>query len=154
MLLLSCASTGTTATASSVLNKNAKLYGPMNALDTKNESSCWNSDGQADGEIENSFVVNFHRKVLVEEIRIQFQGGFACEECTLYSSSENNEWKEIDNADIEPENINSIQSFPLGEDVDQEDRLCNAVQIGFHSMSDFYGRVIIYKLEVWGEEQK
>ena len=42
-----------------MLNKNTKLYGPMNALDVSKESTCWNSDGQADGDIDLSFVINF-----------------------------------------------------------------------------------------------
>jgi hypothetical protein len=135
----------------------------MNALDISNESTCWNSDGQADGNIDLSFVVNFHRPVLVEEIKIQFQGGFVAEECTLYTCTYNKasgggdgasiEWKEIEDAYIEPENINSIQSFPL-EETEESDRLCNAIKLCFDSGTDFYGRVIIYKLEIVGEEKQ
>lgn len=125
----------------------------MNALD-KNESSCWNSDGNSDGDIENSFVIHFNRTVLIEEIRIQFQGGFAAEECKLYSSSaETPSWNEIEDAEIEPENRNSIQTFPLG-DTEEKVRVCNSIKVTFHSASDFYGRVIIYKIEVWGRERQ
>jgi len=59
----------------------------MNALDVSNESTCWNSDGQADGDIDLSFVINFHRTVLIEELKIQFQGGFVSEECSLYTAA-------------------------------------------------------------------
>lgn len=131
----------------------------MNALDVNNASSCWNSDGQADGEIENYFVIHFHRNVCIKEIKIQFQGGFAAEECTLYvtsSSAGSNatkdyEWIELEDADIEPENINLTQKFSL-DDIDDQEKICNSLKLGLESFSDFYGRVIIYKLEVWGEE--
>ena len=143
-----------------MLNKNAKLYGPMNALDATSESTCWNSDGETDGNIEHSFVVNFHRSVLVDEIKIQFQGGFVAEECSMYTTHSSNAkskgesliWKEIEDAYIEPENINSVQSFPL-EETDESYRICDAVKLSFASGTDFYGRVIIYKLEVWGREK-
>jgi len=127
----------------------------MNALDINNESSCWNSEGQADGETEHSFIINFHRSIFIEEIRIQFQGGFVPEECTLYLSSSSMgtspQWKEIEDAEIEPENINSIQKFPL-DDIEEDERLCNTIKLTTHSGTDFYGRVIIYKMEVWGKE--
>lgn len=132
----------------------------MNALDITNESTCWNSDGQADGELENTFILNFHRDVQVNQIKIQFQGGFVSEECTLYvtkeyynTSSTGVLWEEIDEAYIEPENINSIQEFSL-EEVDESSRKCSAIKLSFDSGTDFYGRVIIYKLEVWGYEIK
>ena len=62
--------------ASSVLNNNAKLYGANNALDNQNESTSWYSDGNSDGDAEHSYIVNFHRKVTISSIGLQFQGGF------------------------------------------------------------------------------
>mmetsp|Transcript_8545 Transcript_8545/g.10801 ORF Transcript_8545/g.10801 Transcript_8545/m.10801 type:complete len:156 (+) Transcript_8545:102-569(+) len=152
MLLLTCPSTGTTAKASSVLNKNNKLYGPMNALDTSKQST-WYSDGQSDGNVELSFVVNFHRPVIIEEIRLQFQGGFAAEECVLYASKSGDsaDWIELDETEIEPENINSMQIFPLKDD-DEEKRKCDCIKMCLNSTTDFYGRVIIYKFEIWGKD--
>lgn len=130
----------------------------MNALDINNESTCWNSDGQADGEFDNFFVISFHRRVCVEEIRIQFQGGFVAEECTLFFSSttetNSSSWKEMEDAEIEPENINSIQKFSISSDIEENERCCNALKISFQSGTDFYGRVIIYKFEVWGRENE
>ena len=125
----------------------------MNALDITNESTCWNSDGEADGELENTFSLNFHRNVLVDQIKIQFQGGFVAEECSLFVTKQNASWEQIEEAYIEPENMNSIQEFPLDE-VDESSRKCCAIKLSFDSSTDFYGRVIIYKLEVWGQEIK
>ena len=147
--------------ASSILNKNVKLYGAMNALDVKDESSCYNSDGQSDGNTDTSFVVMFHRHVLLSEIRIQFQGGFVPEECHLFCAelvqdAEHSEitWKVIEDAFIEPEDNNELQSFDLTEMENPEERKCDAIKLQLKSSSDFYGRVTIYKLEVWGEEME
>lgn len=131
----------------------------MNALDNSNESSCWNSDGDADGNTAISFVVSFHRSVTVKEIRIQFQGGFVAEECTLFlhdspALDKDNlkaEWKELSDACIEPADSNEMQCFDLTEQ-SENDRLCDSLKIEFNSSTDFYGRVTIYKLEVWGDE--
>ena len=151
--LLSDPALGTTARASSVLNKNSKLYGPMNALDIVNETSCWNSDAVPSGSDEPiTFTVNFgpNRMVQVEEIRIQFQGGFVAEECTAYISkggSGAEDWVELEEP-IEPEDVNDVQTFEIAD----EDRTCNMLRLIFEGSSDFYGRVTIYKLEVWGSE--
>mmetsp|Transcript_19009 Transcript_19009/g.27751 ORF Transcript_19009/g.27751 Transcript_19009/m.27751 type:complete len:168 (-) Transcript_19009:48-551(-) len=165
MDLLSCPTRGTTAKASSVLNKNAKLYGAMNALDIKNESSCWNSEGTADGQIQHSYIINFHRRVKISSISLQFQGGFASEECQLFttlvplpsskSTTTNGHvlnWREIEDAYIEPENINTAQEFDMAEVERGDDLVCDAIKLMFQAHSDFYGRVILYKIKVHGEE--
>jgi len=131
----------------------------MNALDNDNESSCWNSDGDADGDTAISFIVSFHRSVTVKELRIQFQGGFVAEECTLFVASSPGsekggvkaEWKELEDSFMEPEDSNEMQCFDLTEE-SENDRLCDSLKIEFGSSTDFYGRVTIYKLEVWGDQ--
>lgn len=155
--LLSCTSTGTTARASSILNRNSKLYGPRNALEITNASSCWNSDAATSGgDSSISFTVDFGRIVEVRELRIQFQGGFVGEECILYTGPSRNsssiEWNELD-FPVEPEDTNELQQFDLTE-VAAKQRTCGAVKIDFESSTDFYGRVTIYRLEVWGHEVK
>lgn len=135
------------------------MYGPMNALNFENESSCWNSDGQADGATVHAFILNFHRRVQLSSISFQFQGGFVPEECRLMTSQLDEEnhvkttWNEIDDADIELENTNKLQVFDL-EDVESQDFLeCDALKLEFLGSTDFYGRVILYKLIVEGENK-
>lgn len=155
-MILSSPSTGTTAKASSVLKKNVKMYGPMNALDFENESSCWNSDGQADGATVHSFILNFHRQVQLSSISFQFQGGFVPEECRLMTSQENyatKTWNEIDDADIELENTNKLQVFDLDDVVSQDFLECDALKLEFLGSTDFYGRVILYKLIAEGKNK-
>jgi hypothetical protein len=133
----------------------------MHALDVENESSCWNSDGQADGAIIHSFILNFHRRVKLSSISLQFQGGFVPEECRLLTSQsghdeENhvkNTWNEIDDADIELENTNKLQVFDLGDVACQNDLECDVLKLEFLGSTDFYGRVILYKLIAEGENQ-
>ena len=87
-VLLSHPSAGTVARASSVLNRDIKRYGPRNALNIDDGSSCWNSDGSSSSSSSSiSFTLNFGRAVEVTELKIQFQGGFVAEECSLMSSS-------------------------------------------------------------------
>jgi len=133
------------------------LYGPSNAID-KSESTCWNSDGIADGDTNISFILAFHRLVIVKEIRAQFQGGFAAEECTLHvakmsvsNPGEKVEWNELSGIFMEPEDSNEMQRFDLTEESD-DNRICELLKISFQSSTDFYGRVTLYKLELWGDE--
>lgn len=142
--------------ASSVLNNNAKLYGANNALDNQNESTSWYSDGNSDGDAEHSYIVNFHRKVTISSIGLQFQGGFVAEGCKLFvgkrTSEGKVEWKEILDAYIEPENVNTLQKFELDECEKQDDLECDAIKFAFSDSTDFYGRVILYKIEVYGKD--
>ncbi len=102
--------------------------------------------------------MNFHRNVNIFSISLQFQGGFVSEECKLYTASKKQNdkinWNEIEDAYIEPEDLNTIQEFDLEECEGRNDGVlnCDAIKLVFKSSTDFYGRVILYKLEVYGED--
>lgn len=142
------------------MNGNTKLYGANNALDTQNESNSWYSDGQADGNTEHSYTVDFHRDVKIKSISLLFQGGFVSEECQLYTGRRKMDkdvstsvlWTEIEDAYIEPENTNKLQNFDMEEVSNQDALKCHAIKLVFHSSTDFYGRVVLYKILVHGEE--
>jgi len=139
-VLVSDPSTGTIAKASSVLQKNIKLYGPMNALDIENGTSCWNSDhGKSQ-----SFIVDFSRLIRVHELKIQFQAGFVAETCRI-EAKVNERWEVVD--EVEPEDVLALQSFPLSMPP------CCILKLCFNDFTDFYGRVTIYQIEVWGSER-
>lgn len=156
MVLLSCPSTGTTARASSVLN-NSKLYGAINALDSSDASSCWNSEGVKSGEsTASAFTLNFGRVVEVNDLRIQFQGGFVARDCAVSVALQDGgngraEWTELDEAPVEAEDTNELQCFDL-TDAPPSKRRCNMLKLEFDESTDFYGRITIYRLEVWGSE--
>jgi subtilase family serine protease len=90
---------------------------------------------------------------------LQFQGGFVAEECRLFTTkkkatldSSSEGWVEIKDAYIEPENANTLQVFSLEDCGSGDDFNCVALKLVFNSTTDFYGRIILYKIEVYGEE--
>ena len=128
--------------ASSVLQKNVKLYGPMNALDVHNGSSSWNSEGNSQNET--TLIIIFGRTVVPTTVKLQFQAGFSAETVTIQNPDEN---EMID--ELELEDIHEIQTHSLL--VDNQKPL-TSLKFTMDNFSDFYSRVILYRLEVWGHE--
>jgi hypothetical protein len=126
--------------ASSVLQKNTKLYGPINALDVGNESSSWNSEGNA--QTETKLMIYFGRPVIPKEIKFQFQAGFSAELVTVYDSNMTRLGA------LELEDIHDLQSCGLFDNASP----LTGIKLVMEHFSDFYGRVIVYRLEVWGFE--
>ena len=110
-------------------------------------------------------------------MRIQFQGGFVGMDCTVYKKTQqsierkgsarvqdrqNNdddeeEWEELEELFVDPIDTTDIQTFPadieLNDAKNQHDKYsCTALRIEFGRSTDFYGRIVIYSLEVWGVE--
>ncbi|XP_054278829.1 nuclear receptor 2C2-associated protein-like [Macrosteles quadrilineatus] len=117
---------------SSVLNKDAKMYGKKYLFDG-NEETCWSSDQGSPQWI----AVMFKDEFLLNKLVIQFQGGFCGKDCQI----------EIQKSDGEecvvkfyPEDVNTIQEFPL------EPVTAKRVRIVFTSSTDFFGRIVIYSL--------
>mmetsp|Transcript_3520 Transcript_3520/g.9308 ORF Transcript_3520/g.9308 Transcript_3520/m.9308 type:complete len:168 (-) Transcript_3520:390-893(-) len=154
--LLSHPSTGTTAKASSVLQNNTKTYGAAKALDCENALTSWNSEGSRNGKNENFLVVDFtgggkhpDRTVKIEELCLQFQAGFAAEELTVYVRTTEGgigPWSKAE--ELEADDDHDLQSFPLSP----AEEAATAIKIVFNETTDFYGRVILYQLQVWGKE--
>lgn len=137
--------------ASSVLQNNTKEYGASKALDCENALSSWNSEGSPDGKKENCLVIDFGetRTVKAAELSIQFQAGFAAEELTVYTQESGSKtWSKAE--EIEAEDDHEMQAFPLSDAI--KDQPIGALKIVFHETTDFYGRVIVYQLQVWGQE--
>lgn len=157
MILLSSPSDGTTARSTSILQKNTKLYGPMNAIDLSNKSSCWNSDGTMNGDTCISFILDFHRVVFIKELRLQFQGGFAAKELNLFTILEDPDnvsvqWRQMKEDAFEPHDSNDMQIFSLFQE-EAFWKQCTSLRIDFNSSTDFYGRITLYQIQVWGEER-
>ena len=74
-----------------------------------------------------------------------FQGGFTSR--TVRINFWKNEQKSCDSVDIHPEDTNSIQSFAIKE-VE-----CDSMRLDFIDFNDFYGRIVIYKLDILGENK-
>ncbi|XP_032382330.1 nuclear receptor 2C2-associated protein [Etheostoma spectabile] len=125
---------------SSVLNRDVKQYGKKYLFD-RNEETCWNSD---QGECQ-WVCLEFPQSVKVSELKVQFQGGFSAKTCRLDGCPKDGAFTEISH--FYPEDDNSLQSFPI-----QEAPAVDKVKIMFENSADFFGRIIVYSLDVLGEK--
>ncbi|XP_031174238.1 nuclear receptor 2C2-associated protein [Sander lucioperca] len=123
---------------SSVLNRDVKQYGKKYLFD-RNEETCWNSD---QGECQ-WVCLEFPQSVKVSELKVQFQGGFSAKTCRLDGCPKDGAFTEISH--FYPEDNNSLQSFPI-----QEAPAVDKVKIMFENSADFFGRIIVYSLDVLG----
>lgn len=185
-----------TISASSVMQKNTKLYGPMNALvppvssssrydphKTKNNSSSssWNSEGNCAGET--YLLVQFARPVQPTVVKLQFQAGFSAQICHVWAvdaavvGASNDDTTTNDTTtttgqeekppppptiasllwdEIELEDVHELQESQLGECSNDSDNTriesVQGLKLVFQDFTDFYGRVILYRLEIWGHE--
>lgn len=135
------------ARASSVLQKNSKWYGPMNALDLENTTTCWNSEGCPSGKQSSQYTLDFGRLVEPVELRIQFQAGFIGEELKIFWL-DGSSWKPLGEEDVEDDH--DLQTFSLIEA--KSGIQTRAIKLSFDNCTDFYSRVTIYQLQVWGYE--
>lgn len=161
--------------ASSILQKKSKLYGPKNAIDINNTTSSWNSEGivtnnngnndDEDGNNQRQYLlVNFGTgSVRPKLIKLQFQAGFGCELCKLYfynNTDNTTSSAPVHCMEFEAHDIHDIQIFDLlklssntDNNINNSDDatiICTSMKLEFHNLVDFYGRIIVYKLEIWG----
>ena len=151
--------------ASSTWKYDTRRFGPQNALDSETDDA-WNSAPSEESNPLAYYEVYFHRPVLVREMRVQFQGGFVGLDCMVYkkrqkqphntdeSNDESNynngeEWEELDELFLDPIDSTDIQTF-YTEEVTIDP--CTALRIEFGKSTDFYGRIVVYSLEIWGVE--
>ncbi|NXN93968.1 NR2CA protein, partial [Rhinopomastus cyanomelas] len=134
---LVCAETATRV--SSVLNRDGKLFGKKNMFDGS-EETCWNSDqGRCQW-----VTLDFPRTVKVSQLHLQFQGGFSSQLCTLEGCRAGEQPVKI--AELYPEDTNALQiSFAV------EETVLDRLKVTFESSTDFFGRIVVYQLEVLGE---
>ena len=140
-----------TCRVSSTLNRDTKQFGKKYLFDGQNET-CWNSD-----QVNNNRVIcskfnslwfkgspqwvslEFEQQVSVSAFSLQFQGGFVGKECEVETEGSNRI------LEFFPEDSNKFQTFHLKERVDR----LKKIRFAFNSSSDFYGRITIYKLELY-----
>lgn len=134
--------------ASSVLQKNTKVYGPMNALDLDSSTSCWNSDGSPTGKHSSHYILEFGRVVEPRELRIQFQAGFVAEKLTVLSHQQDSTWLAI--TELEVDDDHDLQVFSIASSGSNVGT--TALKLVFDECTDFYGRVTVYQLQIWGFE--
>jgi hypothetical protein len=149
--------------ASSVLQRNTKLYGPMNALAVGSDggSSSWNSEGNQSEPT--SLSLQFGRRVCPVAIKWQFQAGFSAESCTVLATttttaagadSSINATATIVLDELELEDAHEVQTCTLASSKGSNAAMMpvSGLKLVLNDFTDFYGRVILYRLEVWGYE--
>ncbi|XP_064390493.1 nuclear receptor 2C2-associated protein-like [Halichondria panicea] len=118
---------------SSVLNRDVKQFGKKFMFDG-DEETCWNSDQGSP-----QFVsIELPYSACVSRVHIRFQGGFASTHCILASGSEQHSFY--------PEDINSLQVFPVPSAEPSKTH-----KIEFRTSTDFYGRLTVYQLQLYGQ---
>ena len=116
----------------------------MNALDVENGSSSWNSEGNSKNET--ALTLNFGRRVIAVTLKLQFQAGFSAESCKVYAADGDNGTTFVEV--LEFDDVHEVQSCELA----QSDLSVSSLKLVLDDFCDFYGRVILYRLEVWGHE--
>ncbi|KAI1301662.1 Nuclear receptor 2C2-associated protein [Halotydeus destructor] len=117
----------------------AKLFGKKCLVDGRDDT-CWNSD---EGE-QQWVVIKFKKPVNVNEVQVQFQGGFSSRSLKLTVLDDAS--CEHSNATIHPSDVNSLQTFPV------ECQSVSSVKLTFEDPCDMFGRIVIYRLNFNGSE--
>jgi hypothetical protein len=133
---------GWSAKASSVLKRSTKLYGAKYVLDDK-EDTCWNSDQGSPQWLE----VELPAPVHMASFTLTFQGGFVGQNCEIWvrradADAASAPLEKL--ADFEPEDVNTPQTFECPADA------ITKLRLYFHKSTDFYGRVVVYRLRLGG----
>jgi hypothetical protein len=123
------------------LGKDVKEYGKKFMFDG-NDDTCWNSD-QGDQQF---IIVEFPDPVFVSKVEIKFQGGFAATDCLLLAGMGSGEWSELEH--FYPSDVNSLQVFPCDRPTAHK-----VYKLHFNTSSDFFGRIIVYHLQLLGKRQ-
>jgi hypothetical protein len=142
---------------SSVLNRSAEFQAKNMFEDN---DSCWNSAPISEAsstvsDIQSQWIlVEFLGKMVnIRKIRIMFQGGFVgtdgIVECSANSKDDLQQVCVLDHIKSIA-NANDMQSWdmPYLEGITNQTRF---LKLSFPSSTDFYGRITIYRMEIWGK---
>jgi hypothetical protein len=86
-------------------------------------------------------ALDLQKEETVSAFHIQFQGGFVGHDCHLEAGLENGSLEIIEQ--FYPEDINSLQVFKLRKPI-----CAKHLRFVFNGSTDFFGRIIIYKLQI------
>ena len=111
----------------------------------ENEDTCWYSKPGPNQWI----VLAFDKPVVLAEIRIMFQGGFVGTTTVIEGEQPQFSWSPLCEA-FHLEDGNALQVLSIPPD---RDRPAHQIyRIRFLTSSDLYGRITIYKLQVFAYE--
>ncbi|KAF0700128.1 Aste57867_9316 [Aphanomyces stellatus] len=143
MQLLIGAETKTTCRVSSVLNRDRKQYGAQHMFDGS-EVTCWNSDQGSPQQV----WLTFHRAVNLRQLQVMFQGGFVGEDVALWVTTAAEPTFHV-LPPAEPIHFGDSNALQF---VDVSCDGATQLRLHFGRSTDFYGRVTIYQLHVYGDE--
>ena len=148
---------------SSVLNRDVKQFGKKFMFDG-DEETCWNSDKGSP----QSVTLELPSAACVGRLEIRFQGGFTCREGILLAGQEAHTLKEIQK--FYPSDDNTLQVSYTSSSLAPQERknalykfLINYLKsfaidsrernryyrILFNDSTDFYGRTVVYHLQLY-----
>ncbi|XP_018012369.1 nuclear receptor 2C2-associated protein [Hyalella azteca] len=127
---------------SSVLQRNVKEVGKQFMFDN-NPSTCWNSDQGSPQWV----AFKWTEKVIPISILATFQGGFCGGRDTAIQvwNDDTEKWAELCPWYLEDSGSEQQLLLPAGV-------LTSRLRLFFPSSTDFFGRIIMYKLEVSGSK--
>ncbi|KNC49022.1 TR4 orphan receptor associated protein TRA16 [Thecamonas trahens ATCC 50062] len=134
------ASTWVSLRASSTLERNVVAYGVEKAVDGAPDS-CWNSGPGSPQWIEASLMGD-GGKLALSRIELVFQGGFVGRDVTVVVDGH-----AVENAQIVLSDSNDSQIISLPSPLPIA---AHSLRIVFAGSSDFYGRITLYSLMVYG----
>jgi hypothetical protein len=110
-----------------------------NSLET-----CWNSDQGTPQYI----LLDFGEEVEVAWLSIQFQGGFVASSCELFIGVDTKDLAAVDEQWHSIRDSTEEQNYSLATPLNTR-----YLKLHFPSSTDFYGRIIVYSLKVYGSRK-
>jgi len=136
---------------SSTLDKSSnKKY-----LTDRNAETCWSSTQGIPQHVE----LTFENPIVPHSLSITFQGGFVGTGCAIYIKCLNSSTQEGEHLDSSqwdlldrffPQDVNRKQTF-LIQDRSERKKSCEQLRIVFEQSSDFFGRIVVYDLDLDGD---
>ena len=133
-----------------------------NSNSNNNSSSSWNSEGNCPGDT--FLLVQFARPVRPTRLKLQFQAGFSARICHVWAvetaavdddEKQQSSLRLVD--EMELDDVHELQEWQLGDDDNDNNTRKESVQglkLVLEDFTDFYKRVILYRLEIWGHEMQ
>ena len=147
--------------ASSTLRGAARAHGPALMFDGRSDT-CWNSDAAAvagGADAGQWLELAFRRPVRVARVRLTFQGGFVGQGgAVAVRRGAGGAWRAV--LAFEPDDTNAPQAFELppcgggggdsGDSGGDGGGAVTGLRLSFARSTDFFGRVVVYALDVEG----
>ncbi|KAJ6575481.1 galactose-binding domain-like protein [Mycena capillaripes] len=124
-----------------------KSVAKKHILDNSPET-CWTSQQGLPQYVQ----LGFSELVIPETIHLTFQGGFVGTRCAVKvpATTESSDWQTL--TYIFPEDINGRQEFSVKAELTTVISCgINKLRLEFEESSDFFGRITLYDLKLYGE---